>query len=532
MSPRKKRWLIVLSLLTVAVGAGLSFWLFREQELPDEPEITISRETTFLTEPLDADGYIDYAEAINRRYGKGVTPENNAAVLLIRAFGPQQFEGTPFQKMGIQPPPKEGRYFVAQGDFGELLRERGQKITDEKLVSQFLESEEKPWTRTRDPAVAAWIEHNRAPLELILAASRKSRFFIPYDKTMGVSIGALSAIRSCYRILICRAMLWVEESQVNKAMDDLLACRRLARLFGQQPDLTASLISLAGLATAWVGDAALIQSGKLSSKQASEYRRALQELKPVSNLDDVYAFASRCESLRSTAAFARKDLTFQDITSAESTKEQERFWEKHRRRVRLGMIDWNAILRYVNHLFDKAVAAAGTDDLGKRDTILKELEGERDRLAKEERKLKDYLSHWRIRDSDRRGVTRWFQYHLCKNFADSLKASLEAQDRESMRFFITLTALGLAAYQKDHGKYPETLAALVPKYIEAVPIDRFNGKPLRYGRSKTGFYLYSVGPNRTDNGGLSDGQVLEKESENHDDILIRVPPRPDNESVD
>src|SRR5713101_3375645 len=49
---------------------------------------TISKETTYVTGPLDKDGYIDYAAALNERLGKGVTPENNANVPIWKALGP------------------------------------------------------------------------------------------------------------------------------------------------------------------------------------------------------------------------------------------------------------------------------------------------------------------------------------------------------------------------------------------------------------------------------------------------------------
>src|SRR6516225_9670041 len=52
-------------------------------------KFTISKETTYVTGPLDKDGYIDYAAALNERLGQGVTPENNANVLLWRAMGLQ-----------------------------------------------------------------------------------------------------------------------------------------------------------------------------------------------------------------------------------------------------------------------------------------------------------------------------------------------------------------------------------------------------------------------------------------------------------
>ena len=51
-------------------------------------EITISKETTYITEPLRKDGYVDYVAALNERFRAGVTPENNAAVPFWKAMGP------------------------------------------------------------------------------------------------------------------------------------------------------------------------------------------------------------------------------------------------------------------------------------------------------------------------------------------------------------------------------------------------------------------------------------------------------------
>ena len=78
--------------------------------------ITISKETTFFTRPLTKDGYVDYRAALNAHSSKGVTPENNAMVEMLRAIGPNP-EGAElpdefFKRLGIKRLPKEGKYFV------------------------------------------------------------------------------------------------------------------------------------------------------------------------------------------------------------------------------------------------------------------------------------------------------------------------------------------------------------------------------------------------------------------------------------
>ncbi len=69
---------------------------------------------------------------------------------------------------------------------------------------------------------------------------------------------------------------------------------------------------------------------------------------------------------------------------------------------------------------------------------------------------------------------------------------------------ITRTALSLLQYHNDNGAYPESLDALIPECLDAVPIDPFTGEPLVYRKVDDGFQLYSFGPNQIDDGGYED----------------------------
>jgi len=51
------------------------------------------------------------------------------------------------------------------------------------------------------------------------------------------------------------------------------------------------------------------------------------------------------------------------------------------------------------------------------------------------------------------------------------------------------------------GKLPAALSALVSAFIDAVPKDPFDGKPLRYKKLEKGYVVYSVGPDGRDDGG-------------------------------
>lgn len=66
---------------------------------------------------------------------------------------------------------------------------------------------------------------------------------------------------------------------------------------------------------------------------------------------------------------------------------------------------------------------------------------------------------------------------------------------------LIVTAIALERYKRQHGNYPGELAALVPDWVAALPLDPVNGQPLRYRLHGDGtFTLYSIGENAADNG--------------------------------
>lgn len=68
------------------------------------------------------------------------------------------------------------------------------------------------------------------------------------------------------------------------------------------------------------------------------------------------------------------------------------------------------------------------------------------------------------------------------------RALLTGDDHDS-ELAAAETVVALRRYQLDHGEYPAELGALVPRYLPAVPIDPFTGKPPVYVKGETGFTL-------------------------------------------
>ena len=69
------------------------------------------------------------------------------------------------------------------------------------------------------------------------------------------------------------------------------------------------------------------------------------------------------------------------------------------------------------------------------------------------------------------------------------------------------TELALQCYHTDQSRAPERLDQLVPKYLQRVPTDPFNGQPLVYRAQGTNWLLYSVSLDGVDDGGKRTGRI-------------------------
>jgi hypothetical protein len=78
-----------------------------------------------------------------------------------------------------------------------------------------------------------------------------------------------------------------------------------------------------------------------------------------------------------------------------------------------------------------------------------------------------------------------------------------ANDRASRvaTFRCVRLALAVERFRRERGAFPASVAALVPNYLPAPLIDPFSGKPLLLKKLSDGYVAYSVGPNRSDDGG-------------------------------
>ena len=74
------------------------------------------------------------------------------------------------------------------------------------------------------------------------------------------------------------------------------------------------------------------------------------------------------------------------------------------------------------------------------------------------------------------------------------------------RLDLARTALAVERYRLASRTLPATLDVLVPQYLKEVPLDPFDGRPIRYTLPTSGYVLYSVDTDGQDNGGCEQAE--------------------------
>lgn len=487
-----------------------------------KPRFPLGKETTYVTEPLDDEGYIDYAAALNERLRRGVTPENNANVLIWKAIGPRP-EGVTipdgfFKSLGIKPPPERGDYFISMLRF---LREQRKldPVPDAKTISEELSHcAQQPWNAAEHAKIAAWLKANEEPLALVMKASQRTHYYSPLipkktDKGSSGLIGALipgvQKCRELANVFTTRAMLHIGEGRFEDARQDLLACHRLGRLVGCGPTKIDLLVGIAIDAIAAKADVAFLERVDWKAEQINSHLRELQKLPPMPLAADKVDFGERFVFLDSIEIFDRYGPEgFEAAAGAAPAEAQNSIANFFSRTA----INWEPALRNGNRWFDRIAKAMRAKDREEREKQLKQIGEELDELNKKSANSSPGI--FQLRKAKGEQIANIFIGLL----APALHKVQQAGDRCAQVQNNLYLAFALAAYRREHGRYPKQLEALAPKYLDKIPMDLFSSKPLVYRPSEDGYLLYSVGVNGQDEQGRSfDDQPQ------GDDLTIHMP---------
>jgi hypothetical protein len=122
----------------------------------------------------------------------------------------------------------------------------------------------------------------------------------------------------------------------------------------------------------------------------------------------------------------------------------------------------------------------------------------------------DTVVHWWYR-----GPQGLLTRHLIPSFVGCAKQVAQGDARRRLARIL----VDVHRYRAREGRLPQSLEDLVPAITTFVPIDPFDGQPLRLGRKDAYLIAYSIGPDGEDNGGTA----LDSDSKTGD-IVLRVAP--------
>ena len=512
--------------------------------------MTISKETTRITGPLHKDGYVDYVAALNELGSKGVTPTNNAAALIWRAFGPEEIDKSErsefFKLLGVAPLPRDGDYFIPLDQYaprqgtpikngGDLSRGNQPGVTHDPVYV----AGERPWSAAEFPTLAHWLKANEKPLAVMVEASKRPRRYDPLiessDQTLiEVLLPALHLYREAAFTLAARAALRINEGKTDAAWDDLMAIHRLARLAAQGPTLVDAMVADAIEAVACGGDQVLLQHSRLSAATATKMLSDLRKLPPLSNMADKIDLNERFMFLDAVGFVARNGIgdfmkavnlisqlsTGNADSNQNSTNHNEikNIAPQPPDRARLARIDWNLILRMGNTWYDRMVEALRKPTRAERKRAIDKIQTDLRALAAKAGDFKSFVAS--PPTGSQAAVSLRLGELLVSLLLPGIGSASNAEDRTAMQFDLTKMGFALAAYYADRGSYPERLTMLTPKYIAAIPRDIFTNGELRYKQSANGYLLYSVGVNGVDDNG--NGTTDCRNGESWDDLSVRV----------
>jgi hypothetical protein len=301
-----------------------------------------------------------------------------------------------------------------------------------------------------------------------LAAMHRGRPRITYSKDfVGTIIEPVQDARTVCTLLYCDAVLRGEEGDVAGAMESCRAMLNTARSIGDEPFVIAVLVRAA--CTHMTIDALerVLARGDPGEPALGQMQAALEQ----EQAEPILLFALRGEraGLYETLLLMEEGKIRASHLAAMTGQRVGgvRLFMEDRLPSRT-TADRAALLRGMNALVEAAKLP---------------VEKQSDAFALG-------LEEWKGWEASPILGRQWFN------------KSLDSHLRVQANLRCTIAALAAERYRVKDGAWPTSLDALVKAgLLNEVPLDPFDAAPLRFKRIADGLVIYSIGPDRTDDGG-------------------------------
>ena len=359
-------------------------WIGIINRLP-APPLVISKEITYITSPLTADGHLDFFKALEERvYPPEFATDDNGYRIFVRLFGyvgdaePEDrefYRRQTYEKLGLDPDipttlvlPEEPDKVIEEFHKanGEVYREDSTLTSTE--ITQLLEREneqydkdgkkyrerennqwDRPWTLEEFPMLADWIKEIDEPLDAIAEAIRKPIFCFPLLQTpesvqsgqpknlLSMPLSIVVSCRSIARLFRVRAMYRIGQGDIDGAIEDKLTMHRLGRQIHQngQVILVQYIVSISIEGMATVIPVNANPEHPLTERHIRRILDGYDALPPHTPVTDAY-----------------EGDRFVGLSALQEVMDDEERKHSFSRLFGMSRYDWNIVYRRVNDMYD------------------------------------------------------------------------------------------------------------------------------------------------------------------------------------
>jgi hypothetical protein len=322
-------------------------------------------------------------------------------------------------------------------------------------------------TETRKVTIAKYLADNAETLELLHQASQIEHCRFPVDYTAGfnTTIDYLGDLKKSIRLVALEASLRAQNNRPNATIDSINTAMGLVRCLDKEPLLISHMVRIACQAQALDALEYAINQIKFSDQQLNALSRAVEDAKNPDAM--LYGFVGEaCSGIDFLTRPTNQKLQLMGGN-------RSRFLYAY---TATGLANQDALI-YLE-IMTEYVEASKLPPI------------ERLRIVKAAAEEAEGIPKIRFLA---RAITPAFAHVTARDC--EVMAQLDAAH----------VALAIERHRRATGKLPDSLDDLVPKFLDNIPTDPFDGKPLKYKNLDPGFVIYSIGADRQDDGGKERG---------------------------
>ncbi len=334
-------------------------------------------------------------------------------------------------------------------------------------------------------------ETNADALEALREVTEQGEFIFPvaYEQGYRAPLRHLSPLKQGAVLLSTETIYELHEENKNAAAENLKALLRLVKNYKAEPFLISHLVRFACLGIAFNATWEALQSPDWSDAELREFQEAWSAIK-VDNLEATFSM----ERAMGIQMFAEARESGQDpmaLVSGSGASSFSTDWDEFTTTLMVEPVAaikalfnqpnqklWRWVQSYREELALLKLWQAGV---------------EADRAIEKEKTYQPALKNLEKRLSLMGSLREDFLFGASRSTVSKTLAKLASAKIARQ---LAITACALQRYQLDKGFYPAELSQLTPKFLNSVPLDPIDGKPLRYHAQTDGtFLLYSIGEN-------------------------------------